>query len=332
MELFRDHGQLPRKRKRSAIVIGSFDGLHQGHQYLIRNMLDQAKKNDLLSGVLTFEPHPARALAPGMSPPLLMTYDQKVRALASLAPDFVLAQHFSKDFAQLNATDFVEKVLVESLAAQIVVVGDDFTFGRKRMGHAQDLLKLGQQYGFEVQVVQRLEIEGMIASSTRIRSFLLQGRVRATGLLLGRPYTIEGQIVTGKQRGRKIGYPTANLRTEAELLPARGVYTSHAFCSGWPHGKLSVTNIGVNPTFGAGPQTIETHILDFDENIVNRSLALSFRERLRDEVAFTSIEDLVDQIDRDVVRARDLAKSYPVHPMLDSAGGIELDTVAVLQG
>lgn len=309
-----------------AVAIGSFDGLHLGHQHLIQATREAAAARNLDSAVLTFEPHPARALAPGFSPPLLMPPARRRRAFAGLCLDRVLSQRFDREFAALRPEEFAERVLSRSLRAEFVTIGDDFTFGCNRSGRVDDLIRLGGSLGFEVQVVERLAIEGMIASSTRIRAFLLQGRVRAAALLLGRPHAIAGRVVHGKARGRTLGYPTANLATEDEVVPARGVYLCHAWGAGWPYGRLAVTNIGTNPTFGQGPQTIETHILDLDADLFDQPLALCFRERLRAEMVFSSPAELVAQIDQDVERARELGGSFPDRPHLDPHHGIDLDT------
>lgn len=332
MELYREFSRFPPDAAPCAVAIGSFDGLHLGHRLLLDRTRERAAEAGLLSGVLTFEPHPARALAPGLSPPLLMSYDCKIRALDHLGLDRVLNQRFTQAFAGLSPMAFSQKVLAGGLRAAVVVIGDDFSFGHKGQGRPEDLVAHGRQLGFEVEVVRRLAVEGMIASSTRIRSFLLQGRVRAAGLLLGRSYTVAGRVSTGAGRGRKLGFPTANLVTDAELLPARGVYVCHVWRVGWAYGRLAVSSIGTNPTFGPGPQTVEAHVLDLDEDLVDQTLALSFRERLRGEIAFGSAEELVAQIDRDVAKARQLARAYPEQPRLDPASGIDLDTEPGIQG
>jgi riboflavin kinase/FMN adenylyltransferase len=324
VELYRDHEQLPEQTAPCAVAIGSFDGLHLGHRLLIERTCERAQLADLVAAVLTFEPHPARALAPGLSPPLLMDYGRKLNALQHLGVARVLAQRFGPDFAGLSPTEFCQRVLVDGLRATQVVVGDDFTFGRGGQGRTDDLEALGKKLGFQVEVVRKLAVEGMVASSTRIRAFLLQGRVRAAGLLLGRAYTVVGRVTTGVGRGRKIGFATANLKSDAELFPARGVYVSHVWCAGWPAGKLALTNVGTNPTFGPGPQTVETHLIDFDQDLTGRPMALAFRERLRSEVAFASVDALVAQIGVDVARARELSSAYPEAPRLDPVAGIVL--------
>ncbi len=332
MELFLDYGRIGDTLTPCAVTIGSFDGLHLGHRLLIEKAKFFAEDLGVVSCVMTFEPHPAKALAPGLSPPLLMSYHRKIRALEKTGIGRILSQRFTHSFASLTPKDFAQKVLYDSLRARVVVVGDDFSFGHKGQGRTEDLRALGRSLGFDVEVVQRLTVEGIIASSTRIRSFILQGRVQAARLLLGRPYTIAGQVVSGAGRGRKLGIPTANLRTDAELLPARGVYMCHVWKAGWSCGKLAVTNIGTNPTFGGVSQTIEAHVLDMDEDLLAQPLAIAFLQRLRGEIVFSSASELVAQIHRDESRARDLASKYPIEPKLHDLSGIDLDTEPFSQG
>ncbi len=332
MELYSDYKQIPEGSDPCAVAIGSFDGLHLGHKLLIEKTKSFSDKMGLVSCVMTFEPHPARALAPGLSPPLLMSYHRKIRALEQMGIKRVLSQRFTQSFASLTPKNFAQEVLSDALCARVVVIGDDFSFGHRGQGRSEDLHALGRSLGFEVEVVQRLAVQGMIASSTRIRSFLLQGRVRAAALLLGHPYAVAGQVVSGAGRGRKLGIPTANLKTDAELLPARGVYMCHAWKAGWPSGRLAVTNIGTNPTFGGSVQTLETHILDIDEDLLAQPLAIAFLQRLRGEIVFSSASELVAQIHRDEARARDLASKYPNESKLHDLGGIDLDTEPVSQG
>jgi riboflavin kinase/FMN adenylyltransferase len=326
MEYFIDYKQLLDKPTPCVLSIGSFDGWHCGHRILLDRCAKIARAKGIETAVLTFEPHPARALAPGLSPPLLMSYARKIKALDHLPCDLVLVQKFTKDFAELSAEEFVHKVLVDALSVDAVVVGDDFTFGCHRSGQVEDLLAMGRKFGFEVDVVRRLAVEGMIASSTRIRSFVLQGRVKAAAILLGRSYTIAGRVVVGAGRGRKLGFPTANLLSDAELLPARGVYVTQVWRQGHLKGNLSVTNIGVNPTFGSRQQSMETHILDLDENLKGCHLALAFLKRIRPEVSFPSPEELIAQIGRDISTAREWAKKHTRSEFLDPLCGIELDT------
>lgn len=324
MEFFSDYRMFPKPSSPRVVTIGSFDGLHRGHQFLVGRARDLARSVGGELCVLTFEPHPARALAPDLSPPLLMPPRRKVRALYALGADRVLQQAFGKEFAAMEAAAFVSSVLREHLGAGWVVVGDDFTFGRDRAGRAEDLNRLGARAGLSVEIVPRLAVEGIGVSSTAVRSFLLQGNVGGAQLLLGRPYAIEGPVVTGFGRGRKIGFPTLNIATSAELLPAPGVYV----CSVWDDSRRpalsAVANVGTSPTFGPGKLRVEAHLLGASGDWVGRSVALAFWERLRPEQVFGNVKALISQIGRDVERARAWFADHPQPVMLDPRDGIEL--------
>jgi len=244
MKVYEQFKDIPEATTPSVVSIGSFDGFHQGHQLLFKRIKDRAKQKRWQVGVLTFFPHPAKVLAPKYSPPLLMSQERKLRAFEALGFDFVLSQRFTKHFAALSAKDFVRQVL-KSLSAKEVVVGDDFSFGRSREGLAEDLKILGHKQGLEVEVIRRLVVEGMVVSSTRIRAFLLQGKVRGAAVLLGRPYVIAGRVVSGAGRGRKLGYPTVNLQSDAEILPARGVYACYLWHEEQSQGLFGVANVGI---------------------------------------------------------------------------------------
>jgi len=325
MEIYKLHQQTPRPPAPSVLTIGSFDGLHRGHQALLQRVVEQARAGELRAGAMTFSPHPAKLLAPRYSPPLLMDPARKVRALAALGLDFTLVQRFDHAFASLSTEDFAGQVLVEALGVRRVVVGDDFTFGRERRGRAEDLVELGQVYGFGVDVIRRLAVEGMAVSSTRIRSFLLQGNVKGAGLLLGRPFSIEGEVVTGEGRGRGLGFPTANVRAESEILPARGVYACAVWLEADPRPYMGATKVGTAPTFGPGVMGVEVHVLDFAGELVGRRVAVGFIERLRDEKAFPGADRLVAQLTRDVRETRMIGRAAGEPPALHPLDGIQLD-------
>ncbi len=331
MRVYRHYEDLPASAGPGVITIGSFDGLHRGHQLLIEKVSSYAQAHGLRPGVLTFQPHPAKVLAPGFSPPLLMSPDRKVRALGNLGLDFALVQRFDQNFAALSAEDFSKRVLAGGLCARRVVIGDDFTFGRDRQGMAETLVELGRRHGFEVEIVRRLSVEGMLVSSTRIRSFLLQGKVRGAAVLLGRPYRVQGEVVRGRGRGRGLGFPTANVKTDSEILPARGVYVCHLHIPGRERGIWAVGNLGHNPTFGHQELGLEVHALSEPGDLLGRQVAVGFLQRLRAEVHFPDPRALAEQIRRDVDQALRLKGELSYPPRLDPQDGIVLDSGVVSQ-
>ncbi len=326
MGIYQHFDQLHPDQPPCALTIGSFDGLHRGHQLLLSRVLEAAGGKQLQSAALTFHPHPAKLLAPRLSPPLLTTYQRKSQGLSSLGLDVVLDQHFDHHFAMLSAEDFVRVVLVDKLHTAHVIVGDDFTFGRERRGLTEDLTRFGAKYNFSVEVVRRLCVEGVAVSSTRIRSFLLQGRTRAASLLLGRPYVIEGCVVRGDGRGHTLGFATANLQTQAEVVPGNGVYATYVWVESSPDALLGVTNIGTRPTFGENQLSIETHILDFQTDLVGKHFILGFIERLRSERTFANQDALIEQIDRDITETRAIDAGLGGRPSLSKLDGNLIDS------
>ena len=286
----------------SSVTLGNFDGIHVGHQALIKSAVDDARRSDLRSVVLTFEPHPLRILVPERAPKMLLTHKEKMQLLQSLGVDFVVIQQFDRSFASIAAEEFVRRYLVERLRAKKVWVGKDLRFGKARAGDIDKLRIWGRQSDFDVGVVEPVMVCGQRVSSSRIRELLVAGDVSAVQPMLARYYFISGKVVSGHRRGRKIGFPTANVASRAEILPLDGIYATlfHIGENILP----SVTSIGVNPTFGAGgPRTVESHILNFDREIYGDSVKLSFAARLREEKNFPSVELLIEQIRQDVVEA-----------------------------
>ncbi len=323
MRRYDDFSELQVDRNPCVVAVGSFDGLHLGHQLLFRQVIENASRMHAETGVLTFKPHPARVLAPRYAPPLIMPPERKLRALSRLGFDFTLQQRFDDEFAGFGAEEFSDRVLVNALHAGLVIIGDDFTFGRDRAGHAEDLARLGKRLGFEVSVIRRLAVEGMIVSSTRIRSFLLQGKVKGASLLLGRPYTVVGEVVHGAGRGRQLGFPTVNIKTDSDILPPRGVYACHFWSPGSATARPAATNIGVCPTFGTGQFGIEAHILDGEvADLSGQQVALGFLERLRPELRFDSPTSLQRQIGKDVLEAGEVLRLHGATAKIDPLNGI----------
>ncbi|HZO07858.1 MAG TPA: bifunctional riboflavin kinase/FAD synthetase, partial [Myxococcota bacterium] len=282
-----------------------FDGVHRGHQALVAAAVARAHETGGAAVVLTFDPHPARVLRPEAAPSALSTLAQKEELVMALGIDRLVALAFDAQLAALSPAAFVREVLASMLGARHVVVGESFRFGHERQGDARTLEALGGQEGFDVQVVPPVLHAGRPISSSRVRAALAAGDVREAALLLGRPYALDGRVVRGDGRGRTLGIPTANLRSEDQLLPARGVYASRALV---PSGewRTAVVNIGERPTFGGTQLVVEAHLLDFAGDLYDARVRLSFHARLRGEERFPSAQALVERIQADVRAAREL--------------------------
>jgi riboflavin kinase/FMN adenylyltransferase len=322
-----------RRLTRGALAIGNFDGVHLGHRGLFDAAKASARKLGGPSSALTFEPHPARLLAPDYAPPLISSPARKRELLAEAGVEELVVQPFDRAFAGTEPERFLD--LVSATGIGEVVVGADFTYGRERGGTVETLSAGLAQRGLGLHVVTPITVNGLVVSSTKIREFTLEGRVEAAAQLLGRPFDLEGDVVRGAGRGRKLGWPTANIRTDAELLPAVGVYAVRARLIESPATPTSTTkstltyvppilgppmrgaaNLGLNPTFRddahAGsrrePLMLEVHLLDVDQDFYGRSMRVEFVHRLRDERRFPNVEALKEQIARDVAVARALLK------------------------
>lgn len=292
----------------SALTIGNFDGVHRGHQSLVRAMLEDAHRRGWLAGVLTFHPHPAAVLRPDAPHSYLTTLEERLDLLGRLGLDFAVVYPFSKVTASTPAQDFVSS-LRHTLRLAALWIGPDFALGRNREGDVSFLMALGGELGFEVRVIEPQRLLGDEVRSGRIRSFLLKGEVAQAANQLGRPYTLTGTVVSGANRGRSIGFPTANLAIPpGRLLPADGVYATWTVIDRGdlePGRRLaSVTNIGVRPSFDNGQRTVETHLLDFEDNLYEKQLGLEFVAYLRPEMRFASVAALRSQIQQDIARAR----------------------------
>ncbi len=293
------------------LALGNFDGLHRGHQKIIERVRRSAADRNGAALVLTFDPHPPRVVRPDKAPPLLMTMPQKLDALSRAGLTGTAVVRFTEAFSKWSPDAFVRQVLVEWLRVSEVWVGADFLFGHERAGTFSVLRTLGQQYGFKAEKIDPVRYKEFVVSSTRIRRLVAEGRVDEAGALLGHHYAIGGTVVHGAERGRLLGFPTANLSTDNELVPPTGVYATAAEIGGtrWP----AVTNIGVRPTFeSAGAVTIETHVLGLDADVYGAPLSLSFIQRLRDERRFPDVDALKEQIQADVRRARRLFDNISV--------------------
>lgn len=279
----------------SVVALGDFDGLHLAHMAIIRSGIRYAQEQGLQSGILLFENN-------SKGTKLITPNRIKMELLEREQPDFVYLQKFTKDFMRLSPREFVE-LLVQCLEVRAVCVGYDYSFGYKAEGDVAMLKKFSAEYGFEVLVTDAVQLDGQLVSSTNIRRMLETGEIREANHFLGRPFCIEGTVLSGLQNGRKMGIPTANVQYDAQMvLPGNGVYAGITETDG--RRLQSVVNVGMNPTFGAEVVTIESHILDFNEDLYGKQIRVFFEQRLRGDIKFNSMEALKAQIMRDIEQTR----------------------------
>ncbi|HWH76438.1 MAG TPA: bifunctional riboflavin kinase/FAD synthetase [Candidatus Binatus sp.] len=301
MQIFRHIADSGMALAGSVATLGNFDGIHLGHQALIGGAVAEAKQLRLPSLVLTFEPHPLKILAPDRAPKMLLSHKDKMQLLQKCGVDVVIIQNFDMAFAKIAAEEFVREILAERLKARRLWVGVDLRFGQGRKGTVGDLKHWGTELGFSVTTVEPILVKGERVSSSRIRQLIVDGHVDAVAPMLGRHHFLSGRVVGGHRRGRELGFPTANISTRAEVMPSDGIYAT-IFHLG-ERRLLSVSSIGLNPTFGGASRTVESFILDFDQDIYHEPVKLSFVKRIRDEKKFASIDALIGQIRQDVSSA-----------------------------
>ena len=286
----------------AVVTIGNFDGIHLGHREIFRRVVRRSREVGGTSVVYTFVPHPLKVVAPEHAPALINTYPEKEKLIEASCIDVLICAPFTRELAELPAHRFVREILVEKIGLSHLVVGYDYLFGKDRSGDIQLLRRMGEYLGFSVEVLEPIATHGQVYSSTRVREMIRQGQVREVVEVLGRHYTFEGKVVHGFGRGAKLGFPTANLKTDKELMPCPGVYAVKVKRGDVLHD--GVLNLGKNPTFCAAGSFIEVHLLDFEADIYGESLRVYFVERLRDEKCFDGPEALMAAIGEDIRRAR----------------------------
>jgi riboflavin kinase/FMN adenylyltransferase len=286
------------------LALGNFDGLHRGHLKIIERVKRGAAEHGGTAMAMTFDPHPPRVVRPDKAPPLLMTKAQRLEALHEAGISCVAVVRFTQELSQWDPETFVRRVLVDWLRVSEVWVGANFLFGHERSGTFSLLRTLGQRYGFRADKIDPVRYKDFVVSSTRIRRLVGEGRMDEAGALLGHAYYVDGTIVEGRKRGREIGFPTANLVTDNELIPPYGVYATTLTIDGIV--RAGLTNIGLRPTFGETSATIETHLLRFSGDLYGKRVRLGFVQRLRDERRFDDVDALRAQIEADQRRAERL--------------------------
>ena len=308
MKVFNHLDQIIEPFKHAVITIGNFDGVHIGHQALFHEAIEKAEALGGTSVAMTFEPHPLRVMKPNNNPPLITLYEQKSELIERTGIDVLICVPFTLEFAAQSAEQFVRDLLVQKIGMKAIVVGQDYSFGKNRQGDLDLLKSYGPEYGFEVIVAAWIKSARALAdriSSTRIRELVTDGRMGQAEKMLGRNYQIRGKVVAGRDRGGKVlGIPTANINLHDELCPKTGIYAVTVECEG--HQQRGVANIGYSPTFEDHEFTVEVHIFDFSANIYGKKIRVNFIKRIRDEIKFSNISELIDQIQLDIAAAREI--------------------------
>ena len=293
--------------KDTLLTIGVFDGVHLGHKYLISQLTEQARQQNLLSGVVTFGQHPQQVLLPQTKLPFLTDLDQKTALLKSEGVEAIFILSFTRELAQLSAFQFLS-LLKKYLRLQGLVIGPDFALGRNQEGNINLLRKLGQDMNFTITIIPPIMINGEVVSSTAIREALADGDMKRAVNLIGRPFSLHGRVITGAGRGTKLGFPTANLDIDPkQALPTDGVYATRAYIDGQAY--QSMTNIGKQPTFGGKKRIVEVYVLDYPSSLYGRELKIDIIARLRGEEQFDTAEELKKQITEDIKQGRAILNS-----------------------
>lgn len=303
MEIIRGIDNYTAKDKPIFLALGNFDGVHLGHQKLLKQVVSAAEKVDGLATAFIFDPHPSKVINPDKSPKIITRLDRQAELLKKIGINLLIYNPFNKEISKWQPEEFVEKIIISRLKAKHVFVGFNYSFGYRGQGDPELLKKLGEKYGFKVSVISPVEVDGKVVSSTLIREMVENGDIKNAQKLLGYYPMVEGTVIPGEQRGSKLGFPTANLKIETDMLvPGKGVYAAKAYYK--DKGYNCVVNIGSKPTFHEDhPIAVEAHIMDFNKEIYSEPLRLFFLDKVRDEKKFNSVEDLVNQINQD----RDIA-------------------------
>lgn len=309
MKLLKGRAALsPLSDRGTVVTLGNFDGLHTGHCAILKKLVMRAEALGLPSVVYTFDPHPLKVLAPMKPPPLIATITEKISIIESYGVDILCLARFTEAFAGKSPMEFVEDVVVACLRAKVVLVGHDYRFGRGGRGDVVSLKKFGKEFGFKVLVVAAVKRGGQVVSSSRIRRLIIDGEVREAAKLLGRPPSLSGCVVKGRGVGKELGFPTANIRVEGELVPKAGVYAVKVELLGKYY--QGVVNIGTAPTFNRGKVVVEAHVIGFKGLAYGKIIKIYFISKVRGEKCFKTPDLLIREIERDVVKAvRILKKS-----------------------
>ncbi len=310
MELIRGLHNLCDRHRGGTATIGNFDGVHRGHQVVIAQAARKARARNSKTTVISFEPTPMEFFHAAKAPPRLTRLREKYRALASTGVEQMLCLRFESSLCELSPDEFVKRILVEGLAVTDVVVGDDFRYGRKRLGDFESLLAAGRKFGFSVTNTDTFDLDGERVSSSAVRRALDAGNLQRARVLLGRPYQICGHVIRGQQLGRELGFPTANIATKRRVAPLRGIFAVRVSGIAGEEPLDGVASLGRRPTVRGDHELLEVHLFDFDRALYGQILTVSFLARLRDEEAFPDLDTMKKQMRRDAEEARRVLKRY----------------------
>ncbi len=299
-------------KKKTIVTVGTFDGVHLGHQKIIASLVAEARKKDLAATLLTFDPHPRKVVQPDAPMALIQTIEERAQTLETLGLDYVVVHPFTRAFAQLSAEEYVKEILVDTLNVAHIIVGHNHRFGKNRGADFADLERFGVQYGFDVTQISAKLIDDVSVSSTKIRRALLMGDLNKAHQLLGRPFQLMGKVVLGNQKGRTMGFPTANLvpNNPEKIIPKNGVYAVVVSIHGAKH--LGMMNIGTNPTVNGQNTSIEVHVINWDGDLYGQTIDVSLIDRLRDETKFDSLDKLKAQLEKDKESIRTAYNTLPL--------------------
>jgi riboflavin kinase/FMN adenylyltransferase len=288
------------------VTIGNYDGLHLGHQAIIKRVIELARKDKGQAVVLTFEPHPVKFFRPELQIPLITPYRKKMILLTQFGVDVTINLPFTKDIASMSAEEFIREIVQRRIAPRWLVVGFNFTFGKGRTGSPEELKKIGERLGFGVEIIPPFHLDGEVVSSTRIRELIARGDIKEANRMLGSDFFMFGKVIHGHARGKGLGFPTANLEISQDLYPNDGVYAANVIID--ERRYAGVVNIGTNPTFGDEQLAVEVFLFDYQGDLYGKELQVALVDKLRDEQTFPSVDLLVHQIEQDIQRAKEILK------------------------
>jgi riboflavin kinase/FMN adenylyltransferase len=292
--------------KNPVITIGNFDGVHLGHQKILKRTIQRARALDGVAAVFTFHPHPLKVVRPEAEPQSITTFEEKVRLIEAIGIDCLVCENFTRQFAEQPPEEFIKNIIVDRIHPREIIIGHDYAFGKNRKGSIELLQKMGDIFHFKVQVIDNITIKNIPVRSTTVRRLITMGKVSLADKLLGRPYSLSGKVVHGKQR--RIGFPTANLSPGKNLIPKNGVY---AIRTQTPYGVFNgIVNVGYNPTFDNERLTIEAHLFNFSGDLYGRDITIQFIKRVRGEKKFSDVPALVKQIERDISFTKRFLEKY----------------------